>query len=270
MAGITNWKYLRNILTTDITTTGVFIIWFADYHAIPFMLLAKLFRKPVVVHIGGYEVYNAQEINYGNQRKLIRGYLSRWVIGNATTNVVMSRAYCDITRNIVPQSVVEVIPGCIDTRFCDLPPLPKSGAVTAYCTNSTYELKGLHIFDWVSECLPMLKKIKNAPHQQMMHEFRTAKVYCQLSYTESFGVSLLEAMSCGCVPVVTDRDALPEVVGDTGVIVPYEDVVGTVEAIKKALAMSGEPARDRARTFTVELRMKDMNKMLKRIAEVNQ
>ncbi len=31
-----------------------------------------------------------------------------------------------------------------------------------------------------------------------------AKVYCQLSYYESFGVDLAEAMACECVPVVTD------------------------------------------------------------------
>ncbi|MHA1664403.1 MAG: hypothetical protein ACTSVW_01050 [Candidatus Njordarchaeales archaeon] len=42
-------------------------------------------------------------------------------------------------------------------------------------------------------------------------------------------------MSCCCVPVVTRRYALPEVVGDTGFYVPYYDPKSTAEAIKKAL-----------------------------------
>ena len=45
-----------------------------------------------------------------------------------------------------------------------------------------------------------------------------------------------EAMACGCVPVVTERGALPEVVGDTGYYVPYGSAVAAAEAIEKALS----------------------------------
>ena len=48
-------------------------------------------------------------------------------------------------------------------------------------------------------------------------------------------MALAEAMACGCVPVVTDRGALPEVVGDTGFYVPYGDEKATAEGIKNAL-----------------------------------
>jgi glycosyltransferase involved in cell wall biosynthesis len=35
---------------------------------------------------------------------------------------------------------------------------------------------------------------------------------------ESFGLVALEAMARGCVPVVADQTALPEVVGDAGIV----------------------------------------------------
>ena len=60
-------------------------------------------------------------------------------------------------------------------------------------------------------------------------------MYCQLSYRESFGVALLEAMALGCIPVVTKNGALPEVVGDVGFYVEYGDVNKTADAISKAL-----------------------------------
>ena len=43
-------------------------------------------------------------------------------------------------------------------------------------------------------------------------------------------------MACGCVPVVTERGALPEVVGDTGYYVPYGNAKAAAEAIEKALS----------------------------------
>jgi len=47
-------------------------------------------------------------------------------------------------------------------------------------------------------------------------------------------------MACGCVPVVTDRGALPEVVGDTGFYVQYGDGKATAEAIGNALISDRE------------------------------
>lgn len=34
--------------------------------------------------------------------------------------------------------------------------------------------------------------------------YQKANIYCPHSYRESFGLSLAEAMACGCVPVVTE------------------------------------------------------------------
>ncbi|MDW8352887.1 MAG: glycosyltransferase, partial [Anaerolineae bacterium] len=74
-----------------------------------------------------------------------------------------------------------------------------------------------------------------------------ARVYVQASAHEGFGVSLAEGMACGCVPVVADRYALPETVGEAGIIVPFNDPPALARGIAEALSRPelGEVARRR-------------------------
>lgn len=57
-----------------------------------------------------------------------------------------------------------------------------------------------------------------------------ADAVCLPSLYEGFGLTALEAMACGAPVVVSDRGALPEVVGDAGVV-----VYPSAEAVKGAL-----------------------------------
>jgi glycosyltransferase involved in cell wall biosynthesis len=68
-----------------------------------------------------------------------------------------------------------------------------------------------------------------------------ASAFCLPSLMEGFGLTALEAMACGVPVVVSDRGALPEVVGDAGIV-----TTPSVDAIEAALAevLSDE---DRAR-----------------------
>jgi glycosyltransferase involved in cell wall biosynthesis len=72
---------------------------------------------------------------------------------------------------------------------------------------------------------------------------QSAAVYVQASGHEGFGVALAEAMACGCVPVVVDRYSMPEVVGETGFVVPFRDRSALADAVLCALS---EPDRGRA------------------------
>ena len=103
IASLRDWKNVRN--------SDVVWIWVADYPAIPFILLAKIFRKRIIVNISGFEVYAAPDIGYGNQFYLIRGAASRWILRNAIRIIVMSEAYKKIVQELVPSANVIVIPG---------------------------------------------------------------------------------------------------------------------------------------------------------------
>ncbi len=68
-------------------------------------------------------------------------------------------------------------------------------------------------------------------------------------------------MACECVPVVTRKAELPEVVGDTGYYVPYNDPKATAEAIAEALGSpnKGRKARNRVKErFTLQKRKENL------------
>jgi glycosyltransferase involved in cell wall biosynthesis len=65
--------------------------------------------------------------------------------------------------------------------------------------------------------------------------YEGAHCLVQPSFEEGFGITVLEAMTAGVPVVVTDRGALPEVVGDAGPIVPSESADALAAAIERML-----------------------------------
>ena len=67
-------------------------------------------------------------------------------------------------------------------------------------------------------------------------------------------------MLCGALPVITSAGAMPEVVGDTGVVVASQDPDEIAAGIHRALAMgpsAGRRARERVlELFTIDRRRK--------------
>ena len=55
------------------------------------------------------------------------------------------------------------------------------------------------------------------------------------SFYEGFGLTALEAMACGTVPIVSCASSLPEVVGDVGCLVDPHDTSTIAAALKRAL-----------------------------------
>jgi glycosyltransferase involved in cell wall biosynthesis len=85
----------------------------------------------------------------------------------------------------------------------------------------------------------------------MVRYYAEAAIAVVPSVYEGFGLPAGEAMACGVPVVSTDGGALPEVVGDAGVIVPAKNVDALVEAIDTLLqnpqARADLAARGKAR-----------------------
>ncbi|MBN1963810.1 MAG: glycosyltransferase [Anaerolineae bacterium] len=55
------------------------------------------------------------------------------------------------------------------------------------------------------------------------------------NWKEQFGRVLIEAMACGVVPVGSDSGAIPEVIGDAGLVVPEGDATALAHALRRLL-----------------------------------
>ena len=65
--------------------------------------------------------------------------------------------------------------------------------------------------------------------------YARASVYVQASRHEGFGLAVAEAMLAGCVPVVMDVTAMPEVVDGAGVLISSQDPEAVAAGVREAL-----------------------------------
>lgn len=97
-----------------------------------------------------------------------------------------------------------------------------------------------------------------------------ARVFVHPSVEEGMGQAVVEAMLAGVPVVVSDAGGLPEVVGETGLVVPAGDPVALAAAIEQALEGRGPPtraARDRAvMRFGVDAMVDGTGEVYRRLA----
>lgn len=85
------------------------------------------------------------------------------------------------------------------------------------------------------------------PREALSSVYQESAVYAQLSRVEAFGLVVGEAMLSGCIPVVSGVGQPPELVGETGEIVPRPDPGEIAEALRRALRRNEASARRAAR-----------------------
>jgi glycosyltransferase involved in cell wall biosynthesis len=254
--------------------SDVVVGWWASWHTFWPVTLAWLLRKPSLLIVGGFDTANVPEIGYGFQQGGARRWLSRWVMRRATRLVTNSHySQAEIERNIgFPRSRVGVIHHGIPDPYGDLPPGDREHLALSVglITRDNLEIKGQRLFveaaahapevvfvlagPWRDDAIDSLRAgaAPNVAFTGWLEQddldalFRRASVYVQPSRHEGFGMAVAEAMLAGCVPVVTEAGALPEVVGEAGVTVASDDPELLAAGVQEALAL-GDGARRRAR-----------------------
>lgn len=259
-------RLIKGLLWADLCFS-----WFAENHSFYMVKFTKFFRTKSIVVIGGFEVANGPEINYGSLIDKKAKKKVKYVIENADLILAVSKFNKEEVLKFTTPKLLKLIYNGVDcNKFRPGGKKENIVVTTGFISEGTITRKGLETFVKTAKLIPDVKflivgkskdnsvhKLKSiAPNNveftgyvsddKLLDILQRAKVYCQISYYESFGIALAEAMLCECVPVVTNKGALPEVVGETGFYVEYGNVVSTANGIKSALISSnGKSARKR-------------------------
>ncbi len=285
-------------LVFNIYRFNIIYIWFADYHSFLPVFFAKLFRKRAYVVIGGYDACRIKKYNYGSFSNHLRGFMTRYSMNNATLDLCVSKHIARIVKFIAPRSKQVVLYNGVAfgsaTHTEEIQSntfSPKERIILSVAISSTIQsfyIKGIDRFieaareagdlkfvaigldkdklsDLIGEIPANLEIISQLPHDELINYYERAAVYCQLSRSESFGVSLAEAMYYNCMPVITRTGGMPEVTGGYGFSVSGNVASETVSAIRYALSMSASgKLRSRVEEkFTISARAESLLKILR-------
>lgn len=276
-------------LSASVAKTDLNFSWFVLGYATSSVLLSKTLRKKSIVNAGGWDVQNMPEIDYGAMRTENRVKKTTFALKEADKVLTVSESMKADVLNWVDRNVEVIHLGFDTNHYIPRGEKKRMALTVGNVTKQNMKRKGLETFVRAAKYLPdvpfvMIGSIKKdvkkdldpilSPNvritgyvedNELLGYFQKSRVYVQVSAHEGFGCSMAEAMLCECYPVVTERGGIPEVVGDTGAYVRYEDPEGTAEAIAKALD-SGDGAKARKRIATeypIEKREKKLVKVIR-------
>ncbi len=257
------------------------VVWFAGWHAFIPVTVAWLLRKPSLVITGGYDVA-ATEDGYGMQHGGIRRFVARWSLRRATRLMANSESGAHEARRAAgPDARIDVVHHGIPDLVGELTTSERTGALTVGAIDGpNLRRKGLLAFAEAARELPgvpfvLVGKVFDEAAEATLREaagddveltgfvddeelarrYARASVYVQASTHEGFGMAVAEAMLAGCIPVVTPVGALPEVVGDAGVVVGADGLAAAIRRALESDAAARAAARERVlERFTLERR----------------
>lgn len=274
----------------------IVFVWFMSLHT----FFTTFSSKPKVYIAGGYDVANEPSIGYGLARGGLTKFMVKRCLDRADMILTVSKANDgDLHENFGSRYYSRVVYNCPDTKFF-VPNNDKKNnnlVLTVGVVNKeTWVRKGIanfvdvaHYFDAMGKPYTfvvvgkiddeMTKVVDDSQrtsknlmftgfvsNEELLEFYQRAKVYCQLSYYESYGLAVSEAMLCECVPVVTHNKALPEVIGEHGFKVNVHDMSGVESAIRLAMKRNGKKGREfTLKNFSMERRE---NALVEAIEEV--
>lgn len=177
---------------------------------------------------------------------------------------VSAHARDDISREFrIPAGRFSIVPNGIDTdRFYPLPGVEREPCRLIVTNSSDIALKGLHVLlRAIAELVPALPEIKlivvgmpkkkspihrliseldlnrrvhftgRIDQEEFVRQYARAWAAVVPSLYEGFGLPAGEAMACGVPVISTTGGALPEVVGDAGLLVPPDQYRPLADAI---------------------------------------
>ena len=159
----------------------------------------------------------------------------------------------------------KVIPNGFDTTYWNFNiDIVKKGFISVGYVNSikTFQLKGFDLIIEVAKRLPnqsftliglsdlFKNQLKDIPknvisipylnEDELKKEYQKHQFSLQISLNEGFGCALAESMLCGCIPIVSNVGALPNVIKDAGFKVEKKGSEFLFETLESVLKLKPE------------------------------
>lgn len=296
-----SWSNLKSVATLPLKIikgaiwADISVCWFGSFHSLLTIIIFKMLNKKNIVIAGGYDAVRMPEFNYGLMRNRLSSIIPTLSFTYADSLLAVSQnTINDINKNtnIKNNKIILLYNGIDTNKYYSTGEKDNIVLTVAFVTRTSYKRKGIDYFIKTARQFPQykfilagkieegfLEMIKNnapsnliitgyLPEDQLLLLYQRAKIYFQHSFHEAFGCSVVEAMLCECIPVVSNGGALPEVVGDTGFIISYGDESDLFEKMKIALNDDGKGilARQRAlRYFDLSTRKDKLISIIERL-----
>ena len=277
----------RKNLEQLIKISDVIYIWFASFHGVKASYLAKKYGKKIITVASGYSVANVKEFNYGLAVHFYTRWIPKYILKRTDVIIAVSESNKKEILNLIKNHHnIKVVYHGFDTDFfkaddsiqkknmvitvggLDRVSIKRKGidkflSIAHKCPNISFQVIG-KIHDEMQSFIDKSPNNVNftgfVTRNELLKYYQKAKVYAQFSFHEGFGCTVAEAMLCNCVPIVTNRGSLPEVVGESGYVIPYWDEKKAINAVRIALELPFDQNQDiREKTinrFSLTLREK--------------
>ena len=273
------------ILAHSISKNTLFFIQFGGYHSLLPTLFSYFFGNASYVVVHGTDACSFKAINYGILRKPLLRLFCKFTFRLCTKILPVSHSLV-VTQNDyfsqnetlqfgihhefpeIPLKKIEVIHNGLDSSCWPLENLYKRHTfVTVAGGQSIKQLrKGIDLILKCAEELPNytflivgLKEfqttttnnnvtfIPKTNQKELIKIYNESTFYLQLSIFEGFGLALCEAMLCGCVPIVSKANMLPEIIGSSGFVLEKRDSALFKKLLNEAATKAESELRQRAK-----------------------
>jgi glycosyltransferase involved in cell wall biosynthesis len=264
--------------------TAVYI-WFGDYHSFLPTLLAKLLGRKSILVIGGYDAARLPQYHYGGHTSKLRSWMIRKSCDWATRLLPVSDfVNAELTLRIGDKTEAKrtVVHNGVDLSVFEGTAEANAGArrgvlcVSIADTVNRALIKGLDRYAEVAQQIPGEEfvllgvtgeaklyleglKVSNLvliglkPRAALQAHYRSAKVVCQFSRFESFGMALAEGMLCGCIPVTLPGIGTGEILSaESGIVADSTALADLVIATRNGLAQGDAMAEAAGRRIRAE------------------
>lgn len=269
--------FIRQLIFLCINSrsASAYFIQFAGYHSLLPVVFGKICNKPVLILLGGTDCVSFPSINYGNFRKRLLRFFTKWsiLLSDHLTPVHRSLVYSSYTYTnsdfnhqgfqfFLPMAKgkpwTEIFNGYGSDLIISENAVKSQNTfltVTQTLKGASFYRKGIDLIFTIAPEFPFctftivgadiitelekvpgnIKLIPPVPHSELMKIYASHEFYLQLSICEGFPNALCEAMINKCIPIVSNVAAMPFIVDNTGFVLLKKNVELLKHIMIKAL-----------------------------------